>query len=355
MNLSPSIDLIWRLAADETAAGEFREIQPEHFFMAVLKFAEIAANAPENAGEQAEIVKVISGDANLVREALQKCRIESTGARRKLRSQLGKGDLPYKGGKIHRSAASRVLFESAADLAAGSGSETLTPLHLLTALVQSPTLPIAQVVLRKPPQLPPASALPLLEDHGEDLVKQAAEGRIHLKPGIEAQTKAVLQALQMKDRRSVLLLSDSDEQAIDLAAALAIAIVSKDAPEGLKGRRLIDVSANSRLDALKRTQLSREEEEEAELERMGQLLMEVASHPEVMLLVPAVEAEPKQAHGGQWTNLLRETLAKGTVQFICRVKPSVFTEHLRKDAVWRRQTQAVWLEKAAQGSVPREL
>ena len=141
---------------------------------------------------------------------------------------------------------------------------------------------------------------------------------------------------------------------VDLAAALAIAIAAKDAPEGMKGRRLIDVSLKSRSDALKGKRLS-PEEEAAELELMRQLLAEAAAHPEVILMVPAVEAEPKQARGGEWTCLLEEALAKGKVQLICRVTPSVFTEHIRKDAVWKQRTQAVWLGKAAQGSVPREL
>jgi ATP-dependent Clp protease ATP-binding subunit ClpC len=220
--------------------------------------------------------------------------------------------------------------------------------------VQSPTPTIAQAVLGQTLPSPPPAALPLLDKHGQDLVKQAAEGKVHVNPGLQAQSKTVLQALQQKDRRSVLLVSDSDEQVVVLVVALARVFGGKDAPEGLKGRRLIEVSANSPLDAVKGIRLS-PEEEAAELERMRQLLAEAVSHPEVILVVPAVGAEPKQARGGQWTSLLRETLAKGTGQFICRVSPSVFTEHLRKDPIWRRQTQAVWLEKLAEGSVPREL
>ena len=177
MNFSPSIDLIWRLAAQEMAAGEYGEIQPEHFCMALLKFAEVAIQANEDAGEQAELAKVIAGDAQLVREALQKCGIESTSARRKLRKQLGKGGSPQQGEKVHRSAASRALFESAAKLAQESDTETVTPLHLLTALVQSSTPAIVQVVLGKAAPTPRPAALPLLEKHGQDLGKLAAEGQ----------------------------------------------------------------------------------------------------------------------------------------------------------------------------------
>ncbi len=354
MKLSPSIDLIWRLAADEMAAGEFSEIQPEHFAMAMLKFAEVSVKTPEESGEQAEIAKVLSEETQLIREALQKCGIEGTSARRKLRKQLGKGDAPHKGAKIHRSAASRTLFESAAALASESGSATLTPLHLLTALVQSPTPAIAQAVLGKAQTPPPLAALPLLEKHGRDLVRQAADGKIRVQRGREAQCKAVTQVLQLKERKSVLLVSNSDELVVDLANTLAGVIAATNAPAELKNRRFIDIAEKSRLDELKGMRPSREEEAE-ELERMRQLLAEAAAHPEVILLVPAVRTGPKEVSGARWSNLLQEALAKGKVQFICRVAPKVFTECLRKDPIWKKHTRAVWLEQLKQGSVPREL
>jgi len=354
MKISISSDLVWKIAVREAAAGEFKEIEPEHFCMAVLKFAELSGKGVEEACAEAELVQLIAGEAQLVLEGLQKCGIESTSARRKLRNQLGKGDTPHKGGTIHRSASSRALFESAAKLASESASDTVTPLHLLTALVESPTPAIVQAILGKTPEPPPRAALPLLDKHGHDLLKQVAEGKIQLKPGIEAQSKAVLQALQQKNRKSILLVSDSDDHVADLAAALAGAIAAKDAPDGLNGRRLMDISENIRHN-LPKAKRNSSAEESAELDRMRLLLAEAASHQEVILLLPAVEADPKQAGGGQWTSLLRDTLANGRVQFICRVAPTVLAENLRKDAVWKRKAQVIWLESIAQASMPREL
>lgn len=354
MKLSPSVHLIWQLAAEEMAAGQFKEIEPEHFCMALLKFAELPAAAVEADDEHAETAKTIAADAELVREALQRCGIESTRARRKLRRQFGKGDTPHQEEEVHRSAASRALFEAAAAFVAESGGETLTPLHLLTALVQSPTPAIDQAVLGKvPPPLAPAFLL-LLDKHGKDLVKEASEGRLKADTTAEASGKAVLQILLQEKRKSILLITNHDDLAEGVAIAIACTMAGKEAPAGLKGRRLIDIAASSRLNAFKGLKPSLEEEA-AEVERLRQLLAEAASHPEIILLVPTVEVESKSAGRGQWASLLREKLAKGTVQCICRVTPKTFTEHLRKDAVWKRQTEAVWLEKVAVGSIPREL
>jgi hypothetical protein len=245
MKISVSSDLVWKIAIREAATGEFKEIEPDHFCLAVLKFAELSAKGVEEAGAEAELSQHIAGDAQLVREGLQKCGIESTGARRKLRRQLGKGDTPHIGVTIHRSASSRALFESAARLASESGS-AVTPLHLLTALVEAPTPAIEQAVLGKAPEPPSPTALPLLDKHDRDLVKRLAEEKIQVKPGIAAQSKALLQALEQKNRKSILLVSHSDDRVADLAAALAGAIAAKGAPDGLKGRRLMDISENSR-------------------------------------------------------------------------------------------------------------
>jgi ATP-dependent Clp protease ATP-binding subunit ClpA len=353
MKISVSSDLVWKIAIREAATGEFKEIEPDHFCLAVLKFAELSAKGVEEAGAEAELSQHIAGDAQLVREGLQKCGIESTGARRKLRRQLGKGDTPHIGVTIHRSASSRALFESAARLASESGS-AVTPLHLLTALVEAPTPAIEQAVLGKAPEPPSPTALPLLDKHDRDLVKRLAEEKIQVKPGIAAQSKALLQALEQKNRKSILLVSHSDDRVADLAAALAGAIAAKGAPDGLKGRRLMDISENSRHHSPKGKRQS-SEEKKAELERLRPLLAEAASHQEVILLVPAMEADSKEERGDRWAGLLRETLAQGKVQFICRVAPSVFTENLQKDAVWKRKSQAIWLESIAQASTPREL
>jgi ATP-dependent Clp protease ATP-binding subunit ClpA len=353
MKLSPSIDVIWRLAASEMVAGQFKEIEPAHFCMALLKFAELPAAAVEAIDKPPGIAKAVAADVELLREALQKCGIESTRARRELRRQLGKGGAPCQDGPFHRSAASRGLFEAAA-LLAESGGEMLTPMHLLTALVESPTLTIAQVVLGKTPLAPAPATVLLLEKHGRDLVKEASNGNLRIDPAAEASSKAVLQILLQRERKSILLITDHDDLAQIVAIAIACRIAEKDPPPGLKGSRLVDIAASSRLNAHEGLRPSLVEGT-VELDRLRQLLAEAASRPEIILLVPEVEAGDKSAWAGQWARLLRETLANGAVQFICRTTPAVFKEHLCKDVVWKRHAEAVWLGKAAIGSVPREL
>jgi len=353
MNLSPSIDFVWELAAREMAAGQFKEIEPEHFCMALLKFAELPAPVVKADDVEAGTAKIIAADAEVVRAALQKCGVGSTAARRRLRRRMGKGNTPHQEERIHRSAASRALFEAAAALVTESSEGILTPLHLLTALVESPTPAIDQAVLGKAPSPSLAENAGLLDKYGRDLVKEASEGKLKADSIAEISGKAVLQILLQKARKSVLLITEQEDLAERVAIAIACAMAGKEPPAGLKGRRLIDITASNPVKALKGRKVS-SEEDAAELERLRQLLAEAVSHPETILLVPAVEITSKSAGRSQWASLLREKLAKGTLQCICRVTPATF-KHLRKEAVWKRQTEAVWLEKAALGTIPREL
>jgi ATP-dependent Clp protease ATP-binding subunit ClpA len=361
MKLSPSMLLIQRFAIGEMAAANFREIQPEHLLMALLKFAEMPAGAEEGADVNASLIKDIGDDSALLHEALEKCEIDSTHARRNLRREIGKGDTPFKGESAHRSAASRKLFDVAAALATDSGGDMLTPLHLLTAIVQFPTPAIAHVVLGKPSQHaqvePPAAQPPkaqpnqnpILNKQGKDLVAQAIAGQIRAKPGFEAQCKAVLQVLRQKNRHSVLLIADSNDVAQNVLEAIACALAAKDIPEGLKGRRLVDVAAPKVTSRQGRSKHFRDE-----LASIENLLNEAGRPSQLILVLPALTAESKIVRG-EWVSKLKDVVAKYNVQFIWHVSQQMFTDHLCKDSIWKRRTQAIWIEQTNDKTVPREL
>lgn len=345
MTLSPSIDLIWRLAADEMAAGEFGEIQPEHFCMAVLKFAEVSIKTPEGTGEQADLAKAIAADAQLVREALQKCGIESTIARRKLRKQLGKGGAPHKEGKIHRSAASRTLFESANALAAESGNEKLTPLHLLTALVQSPSPAIAQAVLGKVAPQPQPATTPLLDKHGEDLVRQVAEGKLPTDSNRVAECKAILQILTGK--KSAFLLSQGEPSTTYILRALANSLFSES--------KLQPAASHARLlDIRKMSGPLAEVDSESHWKVRDGLFAEASQCPGIILVcsVDSVFTRTEKRLDRSATN---SKLARLPVRCIIPMTPEGYEALLKDDRKWTRYAEPVWLREQQKNSIPREL
>ena len=160
MKRSASVDVIWKLASIETAAGQFPKIQPEHFLLGLLKFAELPAHELPNLGvEHGAAQQIVQEIAGIARE-LETLGIRSTKARRDLRGLLGLGDSPYHGRTLHRTPESRELMNAAARLASDRGSDTLTASHLLQAILVGPTPPMLLVLgdaAGKPPQPPDPS------------------------------------------------------------------------------------------------------------------------------------------------------------------------------------------------------
>jgi ATP-dependent Clp protease ATP-binding subunit ClpA len=344
--------LIWKMAAREMAAGRFSEIEPEHYCMALLKLADMPWTSIAAAAEGEDAARGIASDCESLRETMRKCGIESTRARRALRSRLGRGGELAQPAKVHRSPASRALFESAAMLASRSGREALEPLHLLTALFESPSPAIAETVLGRLPA-PPTRIAGLLEEKARDLVQDARNGNVLLNSAVITAAKVLLQLLARATHKSTLLVTERDELAKDVASAVALIMAGDDSPAGLRERKIIDISGALYGDVNEGDGMRPATGRPGARECLRQLLAEAATRPEVILWVPSVESD--SSFGIEWNSLLREALAKRTVQFIYPVTPESFTNNLNKDAVWKRHAEAVWLDCAAEDTVPRKL
>ena len=95
MKASVSIELLWQLAAQEAIVGEFAEIEPEHFFAAMLKFAELPVEELGHLVRGGRVPRELATEVDSVREELDSREIDSTRVRRELRARLGKGGNPY--------------------------------------------------------------------------------------------------------------------------------------------------------------------------------------------------------------------------------------------------------------------
>ena len=176
MKISASIELVMQFATYEAIAGKFREVEPEHMLMALLKFpelpiAEMEKLAPGASSEQ------VAKEIEAVCKKLEQRKIDSKSARRELRTKMGKGNSPFSGGRIHRSSASRQIFDVAGKLAGDAGGETITSDHILEALMIAPTQLIEQVLGGAVgARVEERKDTPLLDRYGKDITKAAADG-----------------------------------------------------------------------------------------------------------------------------------------------------------------------------------
>lgn len=163
MNYSMSLEIIMSLAGSEAVAGRFREIEPEHLLMAVLKFSEMDPEPLQKAFAAMLDLDLLREELGQVRALLQSRKIESVAFRRALRISLGKGGGPPPGGNLHRSQAARLLFDGAKEIALTSGTRLVAPVHLLQAILANPTPAVSALLPAPEPRAQPAAPPPEVE------------------------------------------------------------------------------------------------------------------------------------------------------------------------------------------------
>ncbi|MCZ2075598.1 MAG: hypothetical protein LC130_11445 [Bryobacterales bacterium] len=409
MKTSTSIELLWQMAAQEAIAGEFAEIEPEHFFAAVLKFAEIPVAELGNVASGAHVPEELAADVEKVRQVLQSREIDTTRVRRELRTRLGKGRSPYDGGQKHRSEGSREMFNAAARLADDSGSEVLGAEHLFAALLASPTEAMRAVMGEAlAPQAIKRMETPLLARWGHDLVELAVEGALSGVLTSRADCRALLHLLAESRRRSVVLVSDRRERARSVVAAAAWEIAHDSATPALRRRRIVaiglvaplqvDLTGSDLLnqlglgellpdqDCCPRCGAIRDPEFNCRLiddygdscencyqrappadqakGRIDEIVAEVTSISDTVLLLPAIDLSrasvgrpdsPAAHQSGLWAAKVKTLVMRRSVQCVCPVTPYAYDRFIEKDLDWKKHAHAMWIEGQATCDIPLEL
>ncbi len=160
MELSPGVELIWWLASREALHARASLVEPDHFFCALLTFAEMSDDQLQTVAalDLAQEKMVEQRDKLLWHLRLRGLDTVIHSLRHAVRGAMLQGvdDTPT----LHRSEAARLVFEAAAALAR-QNNEKLAPHHLLYALLDSPSPAMAQALAAlKPPAEPESSALP---------------------------------------------------------------------------------------------------------------------------------------------------------------------------------------------------
>src|SRR6266849_6299829 len=123
MKLSISIEAVWNLAAQEAISVRLPEIEPEHLLEALLKLSEMPLDALFGLVPDPAAARCLAIEAVEIQKEVARLSIDSTRTRRDLRVALGSGTSLHTGDVIHRSPASREIFDAAAKLATDTGSD----------------------------------------------------------------------------------------------------------------------------------------------------------------------------------------------------------------------------------------
>jgi ATP-dependent Clp protease ATP-binding subunit ClpA len=247
MRLSRSAELAWQIAAHEAAVADYASVEPDHYFVAVLKIAELDKRDMGPLATDEDAIRELSIAAQGIRSVLEPMNIDITSTRREVRRLLGKGSCKSDGGEMHRSKRSRELFQVAAEWQSRVDDTELTAVSLMQALLASPTDTMHKVLgTYSPPVCPSPDARNALGDLWRDLTSLAADGNLGQFTERPVESCAIIEVLTLAAPKSILLVCNSPQVRHDIMASVAKMMSSQQVPDRLKGMRLISVTATSK-------------------------------------------------------------------------------------------------------------
>ncbi len=179
----------------------------------------------------------------------------------------------------------------------------------------------------------------VLEKYGRDLTQMAKEGKLDPVIGRDEEIKRVMQILTRRTKNNPVIIGEAGVGKTAIAEGLAQRIASGDAPESLKGRRMIALD----MGALVAGSKFRGEFEE----RLKAVLDEVRQgHGEIILFIDEIHTVvgAGAAEGAiDASNMLKPALSRGELQCVGATTLDEYRKHIEKDAALERRLQPVYV------------
>lgn len=338
MNISVSVQLVMQYAAREAITAHFGDIMPEHLFIALLKCSELPHEQIWSVTADPEVRDVLLNDVADLQNAVRERSIDPKAARRTVRQQLGKGDVAYRGGELHRSRASKEVFDRAAQLADAGGDDVLVPAHMLQALCAAPTPVIAALLKAIIPSRQLTLGASWLATHGVDVLADAAAPELPSVRQRKGELMAFMQALSSDTFQSVIAVGESPF----LPRALLLAILrdpaATDMPKSMRG--LCVMAIGDPRQAFSDSVFTAE------------AIAELEHRRKTVLLVPLrerIDGTPT------WLQRMLHLAARNTVRFVLDVSPPVFAESVSPAWQDRKFARVMHFEAEAADAIPNEL
>jgi ATP-dependent Clp protease ATP-binding subunit ClpC len=372
---SHGVILVLTLAEAEAHASGSALIEPAHLLLSLCKLSDLSiqeALAPVR-GRALDQLPELEADASGIRQVFAEAGFDAVRFRRRLRANLGGPPAKPEGTPLHRSPASRQVFQRGERLAAAADS-SLRPIQLLAALLEIGKPPwdqalgesgaaaeklMAAVRARVPAMFgagepardraPPAERrepLPrskertsILAQFGRNLTQLARDGKLEPVIGRRAEIKSLAQILLRKRKSNAILVGEPGVGKTGIVEGLAMRIAGPKPPPGLAGKRIVEVT----LAALVAGTKYRGDFEE----RMQALVREASDDPQVILFIDEIHTLLGAWGSGSSdaANILKPALARGELSCIGAATIADYRQTIEKDAALQRRFQVVWVEE----------
>ncbi|MBN1259805.1 MAG: hypothetical protein JXB35_03910 [Anaerolineae bacterium] len=339
MEVSPGLELIWTMAAHEVTVAGVEMIEPDHFFCAVLKFAELDDGDLKVVAARPPVAKALIAERDAVKAALKARALPATRVRRQLRQALGRGDVRHTSGVVHRSTTTKQIFDQAGMLARDANRD-LSAEHLLRVLLDHPTPAMEKVlggitVKTVVKQTSPEEVL-LRAPQLVDLVDFGGERGFTVPEGALPQVQVIAWAVRHPDPDPVLLVCEPD--------ILATPLVGKAAQEVKNPYRVFKVNCERILET---------QDTGAVAEQLDEVLIH-ASDTENLFLFMDLTRHPAQGVA-LFLSELRGAFDAPKPRLILALQQAHYHALIEPDAGLDGVFRTIWLHTLDQTSLPTAL
>ena len=348
MKISTSIELVWQLAAKEAISGNFAEIEPDHFFLSLLKFAGLPTSDLDNLAPADRAGSKPSDEVKALNDVFAEHGIDSTTVRRALRSLKGRGNHPFTGGKIHRSEAARKLFEKAVTVVIEAGGQLLTTKHLLEAILLAPTPIIAQFLPEaRGSEMAVKQTAPLLTRHGIDAARDTQRLKNSDFSSRKAEAIALMQMLKQPHRPCVFLINEDDSIIQTVVNATACLMAEASCPQELKNDKILDVSSIVPVGVAYTVP--------SLIADIKQLFTEAAAAKHVILSGLPFASSRREGLPEEISEAIGNLIQTSGVRCVIGVFAKEYDEWIKKDPSWKKSSEVLWVRDEVMGEIPTEI
>ena len=185
-----------------------------------------------------------------------------------------------------------------------------------------------------------AAGTPTLDRYSRDLTALAVAGELDPVIGRESELRRMIRILSRRTKNNPCLIGEPGVGKTAIVERLAQMIASDQAPETLKGYRLLALDLSGMVAGTK----YRGEFEE----RMKRVIQEAAQNPQLILFLDEIHTliGAGGAEGSlDAANILKPALSRGEIQLIGATTVEEYRKHIEKDAALERRFQPVLVEE----------
>jgi ATP-dependent Clp protease ATP-binding subunit ClpC len=278
-----------------------------------------------------------------------------TAMRRELTKSLRQTDSIADPTLLHRSQASRALFQKAERMATQSGIGTVSLLHLLQALLQEIPTEVEAVegsrfwalVNELRAQVGPTVSIPLqtrteasrarlLDELGRDLTALARNGRLAPVVGRKKEMTALARHLQRTMKRNVLIIGEAGVGKTAIVEGFAQKIAGKEVPNFLQSLRIIQLNVS---DLVAGTQHRGDMEQ-----RLKRVIEEATLDPNLVLFLDEIHLAVGAGTGAgpmDIAGILKPALSREDIRCIGATTVDDFERYIKSDVALLRRFQIV--------------